>query len=347
MTRSLLAYIGSLSFVIGSFFAVAQLAQSQETQSAQEPTLLEAKVNPMHPWGIGGGKLAIIDDMVLSPDVGLGETGADRYIQERLHETTPFVAEAPISEENTGEIRTYTVKDGDTVGGIAEEFGISANTIRWANNLGTKGTINIGQELVILPITGVQYTIKKGDTLSSIAKKFGGDVEEILVFNGIESSAKIAIGDTLIIPDGEASTPAPEKKPTFPKVPSQQQPSQSSSGGSGFYSHPVPGARMTQNYHGRWRGRDYGIPIGTPVYASADGVVLVAKASGWNGGYGGLVIIQHQNGSQTLYAHNSSVVVRVGEKVSKGDLVAKSGNSGRSTGPHLHFEIRNGVDIPF
>lgn len=351
LSCSLLAYVGAVSFIGGTLFAVRDISFGIESAQADNATLMEVKVNPVTPWGIGGSEVTILDESVISPEVGLGETSRDKYIEERPNDTAPRVTEAPISEENTGEIKLYTVEEGDTISEIAENFGISVNTIRWANDLGTKGSIKVGQELVILPITGVQYTVKKGDTLLTIAQKFDGDVDEIIVFNGIEDMSKIAIGDTIIIPDGEAVSTSTTKPTTtqpsqnIEKEPPVKKPTTDTN--ASYYKHPIPGAKLTQGFHGRWRAHDYGVPVGTPVRASADGTVLVAKGDGWNGGYGNMVIIQHSNGSQTLYAHNSKVLVRVGEKVEQGDIIANSGNSGRSTGPHLHFEIRNGIDIPF
>jgi murein DD-endopeptidase MepM/ murein hydrolase activator NlpD len=89
---------------------------------------------------------------------------------------------------------------------------------------------------------------------------------------------------------------------------------------------------------------DFGAPVGTPVLASASGKVIVAKPSGYNGGYGKYVVVEHDNGTQTLYAHLSSVLVVVDDEVTKGEKIALSGNTGRSTGPHLHFEVRGGVN---
>lgn len=109
--------------------------------------------------------------------------------------------------------------------------------------------------------------------------------------------------------------------------------------------HPIPGATRSQGLHG-YNGVDFAAPLGTPVYASDGGAVLVSRSSGWNGGYGLYVVIKHSNGTQTLYAHLSKTAVTAGSSVSQGQVVGYVGNTGRSTGNHLHFEVR-GAQNPF
>ena len=116
------------------------------------------------------------------------------------------------------------------------------------------------------------------------------------------------------------------------------------SGGGGFI-HPLPGSLRTQGIHG-YNGVDLASGTGTPIRAAAAGQVIVAKSYGWNGGYGNYVVVRHANGTQTLYAHNSSNAVGVGTYVAQGQTVAYVGSSGRSTGSHLHFEVR-GASNPF
>jgi murein DD-endopeptidase MepM/ murein hydrolase activator NlpD len=148
------------------------------------------------------------------------------------------------------------------------------------------------------------------------------------------------VGDEIIIPNGEiTSTPVAPGK-------TGGKPSGSYSGPSypGFYIKPVAGI-LTQGLHGH-NGVDLGAHTGTPIWAAADGVVIVARSGGWNGGYGSYVVIAHNNGTQTLYGHMSSVAALVGETVSQGDVIGYVGSTGESTGPHLHFEVR-GAANPF
>jgi murein DD-endopeptidase MepM/ murein hydrolase activator NlpD len=245
------------------------------------------------------------------------------------------------TKTQNGEISLYVVREGDTLSQIATMYDVSAKTILWANDLSNVNKIRPGDELVILPITGVRHVVKKGDTIKSIAKKYGGDVDDIIAYNQLASAEGIAVGDTIVIPDGTIATPAPTRGAT---------PSKTSGvavgAGSAGYGNPLPGAVKTQGIHG-YNGVDLsGVPLGTPVLVAAGGEVIVAKSTGWNGGYGLYVVVKHGNGTQTLYGHLSSVAVAVGQTVTKGQKVGGMGNTGRSTGPHLHFEVR-GARNPF
>jgi murein DD-endopeptidase MepM/ murein hydrolase activator NlpD len=250
-------------------------------------------------------------------------------------------------------ITTYVVKSGDTLSGIAAKFGISVNTIRWANDLTEKTSkIAIGDELVILPVSGIEYTVKKGDTLSGIASKYDVDQEDILKYNDIEKNA-IKVGMDLIIPGAEpikAATPKPVAKSSTPKTPTtttqasdDRQDQKDSSSDS--YTSPVSGI-LTQGIHDG-NAVDFGVPVGTSVRAFKSGTVIIAKAGGYNGGYGSYIVINHEGSCQTQYSHLSKVSVAVGDNVSQGETIGLSGNTGRSTGPHLHFNVRNCGGNPF
>lgn len=269
----------------------------------------------------GGGDIIIVDDSALLPEEGPSGTIAD------------------IEKPKNGTISTYVVRSGDTLSGIAQLFGVSPNTILWANDIPRGSKLKIGQILTILPVTGVKYTVKKGDTLASVAKKFGGDATEIANFNGLEGA--LAIGEEIIIPDGEVVVAV-----STPKSSSAPRSSGTQATAVGYYLRPLVGGVRTQGIHG-YNGIDLAAPVGTPILASAAGEVIVAKEGGWNGGYGSYVVIQHDNGSQTLYSHESSVIVSVGQSVVQGQVIGYVGASGKATGPHVHFEIRNGVRNPF
>jgi murein DD-endopeptidase MepM/ murein hydrolase activator NlpD len=252
--------------------------------------------------------------------------------------------EAPDFIDNSnGQISVYTVRSGDTLAEIAEMFDVSVNTIRWANDLSSSASIKVGQNLVILPISGVMHTVVKGDTLNTIAKKYSGDIDEIAGFNDLKVNTFLAIGDKIMIPDGQVSSslrPSSISNSTSRLINSAGGPSY-----EGYYMKPFIGGHKTQGLHG-YNGVDYGMPVGTPLYAAAPGSVLISKSAGWNGGYGNYVVIKHPNGTQTVYGHMSGVIVSVGQNVVQGQLIGYSGNTGRSTGPHLHFEIR-GAKNPF
>lgn len=262
--------------------------------------------------------------------------GADLIVEENALVSTGPVGEDEISEQSAsnGEIRVYTVREGDSLSMIAEMFNVTSNTIMWANDLSKATAIKPGDTLVILPIAGVRHVVKSGDTIASISKKYDGDVDEILSFNQLASASEISVGDTLIIPGG-AMQAAPVR------TSSARPTSVSGSVSGGGFTHPAPGSVKTQGIHG-YNGVDLGGAPGSAIRAAADGEVIVAKASGWNGGYGNYIVVKHSNGTQTLYAHLSSLNVGVGSYVSQGQVIGGMGNTGRSTGTHLHFEVRGG-----
>ncbi len=282
--------------------------------SVLDAPVLSAVLNP-NPQGFRGGAEVLVNEGAL---VSSGPVGED------------VIASA---KAMTGEISVYTVRAGDTLSHIAEMYGVTANTILWANDLTKATAIREGQTLIILPIVGVQHVVKKGDTLATIAKKYEGRVDEILAYNQLTEEGGLTVGETIVIPGGQikAVSPAPGTK-------------KGTSGGA-WLAHPVPGAVKTQGIHG-YNAIDLAASIGTAIRAAGAGEVLVSKSSGWNGGYGQYIVIRHANGAQTLYAHLSRNDVGVGTTVSQGQVIGAMGNSGRSTGSHLHFEVR-GASNPF
>jgi murein DD-endopeptidase MepM/ murein hydrolase activator NlpD len=251
--------------------------------------------------------------------------------------TVADIKEVPSSDQ----ISTYIVREGDTIASVAKMFGVTSNTVRWANDLGVGSKLKLGDSLVILPISGIQHTVKKGETLKSIATAYKGDIDEIIQYNNLEEGSSLALGDILLIPDGEAI--AVVAKPKTVRLGSigslgNDNPIIDT---SGYFMRPVSGGRKTQGLHGH-NGVDLVSSYGAPIMAAASGKVIIAKSGGWNGGYGSYVVISHSNGTQTLYSHLSNVYIGVGSVVSKGQTIGAMGNSGKSTGTHLHFEVRGG-----
>lgn len=273
--------------------------------------------------------------------VGSAVGGIDRLIVDDgalVSESGPAGTLGDLAEMLTAsEISIYVVREGDTLSQIAEMFGVSVNTIVWANDLSSPKAIHEGQTLVILPVSGVRHTVAQGETAESIAKKYKGDVKEIVQYNGLESDAKLAAGDVLIIPDGEAPQPTRSAAAGRPKI--------SQVSYDGYYLRPIQGGTKTQGLHG-YNGVDLATYAGAPIFAAADGEVIVSRTSNWNGGYGKYVVIAHQNGTQTLYAHNRENIVFVGQKAVQGQVIGYVGSTGRSSGPHVHFEVR-GAKNPF
>lgn len=248
------------------------------------------------------------------------------------------------SEKYRSEIEEYTVKSGDTLSTIAEKYGISVDTIKWANDLDGVNLVKPGDKLNILPVSGVAVKVKSGDTLESIAKKYSADAQAILdfPFNDVPDNQQLTTGQTLIIPDGappEASVPAkPKIQPQYlAEGPSNSPIFEAPSGGNFIW--PTHSVGISQYFAWYHPGVDLPNPSAPAIVASDGGTVIVA---GWpdNYGYGNRVVVDHGNGYQTLYAHMSNIYVSVGQKVSRGQTLGQMGSTGRSTGTHLHFEIR-------
>ena len=244
-----------------------------------------------------------------------------------------------LKDENDGDIVEYEVVSGDNISSIADRFNVSVDTILWANDLNSKSSIKVGQKLVILPVSGISYKVKGGDTLSGLSTRFNVTERDIVGFNKTDGD-KLIVGETIIIPGGKIST----KTVAGTQKTTNNVSKNTSNIGVGMIR-PINGVK-TQGVHGN-NGVDFGAHIGTPVYAALGGVVTLTRGGNtWNGGYGNYIVIKHNNGTQTLYAHLNSIGVNQGETVDRGETIGKSGNSGQSTGPHLHFEVR-GARNPF
>lgn len=249
-------------------------------------------------------------------------------------------------EEVVTDISVYVVRKGDTISQIADMFEVTPDTIRWSNDLKVGQKLVEGDILLISPVSGVIHTVVKGETLNTIAKKYKVDVSEITSFNDLPEDGKLEVGDEIIVPGGEiANSPA---KKTAPKTSTKEKYIAKDLGG--YFINPVPEYRkISQRRLHAKNGVDIAAPTGTPIVAAAPGTVIFAR-TGRNGGYGYLTIISHPNGTETLYAHQSVILVHIGDKVSRGEIIGKVGSTGKSTGPHLHYEIHgarnNTVDLP-
>lgn len=282
---------------------------------------------------------ALDPGLALNPNAGEAEltpgtiTGGNALVKPiRLPsgESLASVTGAPRTE-----IVTYTVQEGDTISGVAVRFGVSVNTILWENNLTAYSIIRPGQTLTILPTSGVRHQVAKNDTLGKIASKYSVTTEAIINANKLASADDLQIGEKLIIPNGAKPRPVPTYALRRPASTSTQVVT------AGQMAWPATCQRITQYYGWRHTGLDVACASGTNIYAAESGRVIKAQG-GWNGGYGIMIVVQHENGSQTLYGHLSKLYVQVGDEVTKGQTIAGMGSTGRSTGPHVHFEVRVG-----
>lgn len=290
----------------------------------QNSQMLESFLNTDATGSMGGGDIAIINNNSLLPDSGPMGTMAD--VEEGF---------------NNDQISVYIVRSGDSLSQIASMFNVSVNTIVWSNEIGKDGKIIPGQTLTILPISGVKYEIKKGDTLKGIAKKLNGDIDEIIKYNDLSMGDKLIEGQIIIVPNGEI-VPAPQSKKDTKINPYR------GGGGqyyAGYYNRPILGGYKSQGLHG-YNGVDFADSCSSPVMASAGGDVVISREGGWNGGYGNYIVISHNNGTQTLYSHLLSNAVSSGWHIAQGQVIGYIGSTGKSTGCHLHFEVR-GAKNPF
>lgn len=251
-----------------------------------------------------------------------------------------------VSQKPRSEIIDYKVENGDTVSSIGAKFGISTDTIRWANNL-TSDTIKPGDTLKILPVSGLSHTVKSGDTLESVAKKYSAEQQAILdfPFNDVPDDFSLKVGQLLIIPDG---TPVQTASPVKPRIQPQYlaqgpaSPAFVAPFGAQFIW-PTNGI-ITQYFAWYHPGIDIANRAAPTLAGSDGGVVAYA---GWdNTGYGNRVDIDHRNGYLTRYAHLSNIYVSLGDTITRGQLIGQMGSTGRSTGTHLHYEIHyKGVPV--
>ncbi len=250
----------------------------------------------------------------------------DKRLQSELQEITGVGFLQALEEEHhtsslLDQIETHIVQSGESLWTISSKYSINIDTLIGANDIQDMNRLMPGDELTILPVKGILYNIGPGESFTQIVRKFELDIEKVKEANDISDPDKLKAGDRIILPGA---------KPEFGYQDRLNQ----------LLIRPVEG-RVSSPFGPRWGrhhdGKDYAVPVGTPVKAAAGGTVVHV---GRSGGYGNTVIIEHQRGMQTLYAHLNSYNVRQGQYVNRGQVIAYSGNTGRSTGPHLHFEVR-------
>jgi murein DD-endopeptidase MepM/ murein hydrolase activator NlpD len=281
--------------------------------------------------------------------------------------SSPFIADdagfmVPVNPQ-TGEAdrsemsdkAAYTVQSGDTLSTIAENYELKTSTLMWENNLGSSSVLKVGQTLVIPPVDGVTHEVKSGQSLDKIASMYEVEKDLIIKQNGLEGEA-VSAGETIFIPGGEQIAPpvpvltTSQARTTIARTESTTrvnlEGTTATPTAGKFLIYPTRG-KITQGYYSWHRAVDIADRSKPPVWAAAGGTVTKAYSSGWGGGYGNHVIIDHGNGIQTLYAHLDYLTVSQGQYVTQGEVIGRMGNTGRvygATGIHLHFEVRdNGI----
>lgn len=246
-----------------------------------------------------------------------------------------------------GEIITHVVTEGETISSIAERYGLQPSTIFWENNLTETSKIKPGQELRILPVDGVRHKVARGETIYSIGKKYGLDGSQVQMivdypFNEFlnDETFELVVGQYLMVPEGQKVEVKLPSSLTGTTKYGILTPDAGTVSALGVFIWPASG-NITQRYSFYHKAIDIANRGGGPVLAADAGVITTA---GWldSSGYGNRVVIDHGNGYVTLYAHMSVVQVVNGQRVKRGDVLGQMGSTGRSTGIHLHFEIRQG-----
>ncbi len=325
-------YIGGEQSLMFQYLSLGPGANSDYIEEENADVVSQETVNINLQPGLSASVAA--NDNLLSPTYDLVSFSALPLAVE-----TPLIMPGVELGGVRREIIKYAVQQGDTLATVATKFGINIETLANENKITAKTILHPGDVLNVLPVKGVAHIIKKGDTLKKIAALYKVDVAKITDFNAIVDDSDLHVGETIIIPEGKLP---PVITPIVRR--SSQQPSQvagnrpvATRGYEGEMLWPTINHNLTQYFSWHHSGIDIGIPLGSPIYAADDGVV---DKSGWNtGGYGYMILIDHANGIKTRYGHNSKLFVSAGEDVHKGDVIALSGSTGRSTGPHLHFEV--------
>ncbi|OGZ19354.1 MAG: hypothetical protein A2Z68_02325 [Candidatus Nealsonbacteria bacterium RBG_13_38_11] len=243
-------------------------------------------------------------------------------------------------------ITEYIVEEGDTLSSLADKFNISINTILWANDLNKNSVVKPGQKLVILPVSGIVYHVKSGDTISAIAQTYKGKTDEIIAFNDLANESAVYVGDIIIVPNGTIPSVTVQKQQAPSNVPVA----------NSYFICPHSACHISQWLHW-YNAIDFNGKCGDPIVATAAGTVLkvqlTSSTSRWAfGGAGNNLTIQHPNGVVTMYGHLSASLVKPGDTVSQGQVIALMGGqpgtpgAGLSTGCHVHFGV-TGAKNPF
>ncbi|MFA5010006.1 MAG: M23 family metallopeptidase [Patescibacteria group bacterium] len=244
--------------------------------------------------------------------------------------------ETIITRNTRTETIFYDTKSGESVASVARDFGLSPDTVRYVNKL-SSNALKVGQKLKIPPIDGIYVTVQKNDTLSGIAKKYKTALADIRKYNNLPEGEPIFSGQEILVPGVVA--PKTTTSGSGSSITSSTGALATALPGGGQFIWPTesPTHFISQGYKNYHRAVDLNRLNGWGIYASAAGVVRTYST---RYGYGNYIDINHGNGYVTRYGHLSQFKVKTGDYVQQGQLIGIMGSTGRSTGPHLHFEIR-------
>ncbi len=316
-TLNILLVVGCLMSIAAAFMIAVKPAGTAAAPTPQVETNDPPSLPPLNP------------DSQLQPE----SASISRKLQLRTN----------IPERSSYEIAEYTVKRGDSLWSIAQQFSLQPETILWGNEKlnGASGILRIGDTLKILPVDGVLHTVQEGDAIEALEENHGTPIEEIIEYFGngfdLTKPPQLVAGQQIIIPNGfspiywsEAQAPGVATRESYSgNLPNL---------GTGYFVWPLaPPYTLTQEYWGGHPAIDIDTYLRQPIFASDSGTVVF---SGWDDtGYGNMVIIDHGNGYQTYYSHNEANLVSAGQVVGKGQQIAESGSTGNSTGEHLDFRL--------
>jgi murein DD-endopeptidase MepM/ murein hydrolase activator NlpD len=348
-----------LTFTAGLIVVVPLLRATPNvvpTQAAQVPTAtaFPTQTGSQHPLLVVEPTIspAEIAALLAAPpaDLNSGETAIERT-------DSPFTI---IPERPRAEVISYTIQTGDTISAIAEQFGLEMDTIAWSNDRETVFALRPGNELYILPVNGAYHRVLVDQTIQSIADAYSVDPYDIInsEFNNLFGATPTTIlpsGTRVVVPGGTSTSTDWTYNPVVERTSGNSagdssggniafapgQPgscgAQANPGGTGYFSAPLARYNWVRGFTSYHTGVDLDAPVGTPVYAASPGRVIYR---GWNDwGYGYLIVLAH-GPFTTLYGHLSGFNIGCGQMVGAGQVIGYTGNSGNSSGPHLHFEIR-------
>lgn len=340
------------------------------TEEQVRPELLAKNSNYL-----GDNVIEAIPDVDFDYDASLDDLAGESIPGNIAVSPSETPSEVPDRVVTRTQTENYAVASGDTIASIAANYNVTVGTIIWANDLNKNSVIRPGDKLKIPPLSGVLHTVKKGDTIQKLSDLYEAKSDDIYNANRLSPESSLMIGEELVIPGGTppapvvpiAVAPKPGAKPPVttakpvirPGVPKTtianksvdiyQESSNDENDGRTKPADVVeakPTTKLlwptrqhviTQYYGWKHTGVDLDGDYTDPIYASGDGVV---ETAGWNnGGYGLQIVIDHQNGYKTRYAHSSKMFVKVGDHVKRGEVIAMVGTTGRSTGTHLHYEV--------